>query len=95
MRQAQKTNTESTPTSLQRKEEKNTEHSNKLAEFVDNRASIVSQRKLSETIGQKEAKILRSQCGNSSAGRAIPCQGIGREFEPRFPLHFSSFNKRG
>ena len=41
MRQAQKTNTESTPTSLQRKEEKNTEHSNKLAEFVDNRASIV------------------------------------------------------
>ncbi|MDC1517178.1 hypothetical protein N8385_05580 [Cyclobacteriaceae bacterium] len=58
MRQAQKTNTESTPTSLQRKEEKNTEHSNKLAEFADNRASIVSQRKLSETIGQKEAKIL-------------------------------------
>ena len=35
---------------------------------------------------QKKAKILRSQCGNSSAGRAIPCQGIGREFEPRFPL---------
>ena len=53
MRQAQKTNTESTPTSLQRKGEKNTEHSNKLAEFADNRASIVSQRKLSETIGQK------------------------------------------
>ena len=35
---------------------------------------------------QKKAKILPSLCGNSSAGRAIPCQGIGREFEPRFPL---------
>ena len=25
-------------------------------------------------------------CGNSSVGRARPCQGRGREFEPRFPL---------
>ena len=25
-------------------------------------------------------------CGNSSVGRAQPCQGWGREFEPRFPL---------
>jgi acetyl esterase/lipase len=25
-------------------------------------------------------------CGNSSVGRAIPCQGIGREFETLFPL---------
>ena len=29
-----------------------------------------------------------SKCGNSSVGRARPCQGRGREFEPRFPLHF-------
>ena len=28
------------------------------------------------------------KCGNSSVGRARPCQGRGREFEPRFPLHF-------
>ena len=28
--------------------------------------------------------ILR--CGNSSVGRARPCQGRGREFESRFPL---------
>ena len=28
-----------------------------------------------------------SSCGNSSVGRAIPCQGIGRRFEPGFPLH--------
>ena len=27
-----------------------------------------------------------SRCGNSSVGRARPCQGRGREFEPRFPL---------
>jgi hypothetical protein len=27
------------------------------------------------------------RCGNSSVGRARPCQGRGREFESRFPLH--------
>ena len=27
-----------------------------------------------------------SECGNSSVGRAQPCQGWGREFESRFPL---------
>ncbi len=26
-------------------------------------------------------------CGNSSVGRSQPCQGWGREFESRFPLH--------
>ena len=30
-----------------------------------------------------EAEFL---CGNSSVGRARPCQGRGREFESRFPL---------
>ena len=28
-------------------------------------------------------------CGNSSVGRARPCQGRGREFESRFPLQIS------
>ncbi len=28
----------------------------------------------------------RDFCGNSSVGRAQPCQGWGREFESRFPL---------
>ena len=28
----------------------------------------------------------RLVCGNSSVGRARPCQGRGREFESRFPL---------
>src|SRR5580765_5759091 len=30
-------------------------------------------------------------CGNSSVGRAQPCQGWGRGFESRFPLHFLLF----
>ena len=29
---------------------------------------------------------LREHCGNSSVGRAQPCQGWGRGFESRFPL---------
>ena len=28
------------------------------------------------------------KCGNSSVGRAHPCQGWGREFESRLPLFF-------
>ena len=32
---------------------------------------------------QRESVV---KCGNSSVGRAQPCQGWGREFEPRFPL---------
>ena len=39
---------------------------------------------------QKEAHaLLETICGNSSVGRAQPCQGWGREFESRFPLNFS------
>src|SRR6478736_8889302 len=30
-------------------------------------------------------------CGNSSVGRARPCQGRGRGFESRFPLWSGSF----
>ncbi len=33
------------------------------------------------------AAVKFSVCGNSSVGRASPCQGEGREFESRFPLH--------
>ncbi len=29
---------------------------------------------------------MHMHCGNSSVGRAQPCQGWGREFESRFPL---------
>ena len=35
----------------------------------------------------------RSFCGNSSVGRARPCQGRGREFESRFPLTVLSNTK--
>ena len=34
----------------------------------------------------KKLVPLQSQRGNSSVGRARPCQGRGREFESRFPL---------
>ena len=37
-----------------------------------------------ETLGS----IVVNVCGNSSVGRARPCQGRGREFESRFPLQF-------
>ena len=34
----------------------------------------------------EKARIIKKS-GNSSVGRAQPCQGWGREFETRFPLH--------
>ena len=34
-----------------------------------------------------------SKCGNSSVDRALPCQGRGRGFEPRFPLGKSSVDR--
>ena len=37
-----------------------------------------------------ESPPLHLFCGNSSVGRAQPCQGWGREFESRFPLTFIS-----
>ncbi len=30
------------------------------------------------------------RCGSGSVGRAAPCQGAGRGFEPRLPLHICS-----
>ena len=35
---------------------------------------------------EQECRLLKAG-GNSSVGRARPCQGRGREFESRFPLH--------
>lgn len=34
----------------------------------------------------KQEDILYETCGCSSAGRAQPSQGWGREFEPHYPL---------
>ena len=39
-----------------------------------------------EGLNDRERK---QKCGNSSVGRAQPCQGWGREFESRFPLQES------
>ncbi len=39
--------------------------------------------------------VLYTACGNSSVGRAQPCQGWGREFESRFPLqNFKSLSRK-
>ena len=35
----------------------------------------------------KTCNFWNKNCGNSSVGRARPCQGRGREFESRFPLN--------
>ena len=35
----------------------------------------------------KEKKQFKILCGSGSVGRALPCQGKGRGFEPRLPLH--------
>ena len=44
-----------------------------------------------KNLGERKKLVpLQSQCGNSSVGRARPCQGRGREFESRFPLHDGS-----
>ena len=45
--------------------------------------NFVSQRDTEKTSEVKR----QTKCGNSSVGRASPCQGGGREFESRFPLH--------
>ena len=42
-----------------------------------------------------QSKGCRQQTGgNSSVGRAQPCQGWGREFESRFPLNEEKQSKR-
>ena len=48
--------------------------------------------------GWREHLILlleSKECGNSSVGRARPCQGRGREFESRFPLFFFACRQKG
>ena len=38
-----------------------------------------------EILERQDYRLLQTS-GNSSVGRARPCQGRGREFESRFPL---------
>ena len=40
----------------------------------------------------KEMHTFLKNCENSSAGRARPCQGRGRGFEPRFSLKNKNTN---
>ena len=43
----------------------------------------------------KWLEIYLMTCGNSSVGRARPCQGRGREFESRFPLQIKDMRISG
>lgn len=42
-------------------------------------------------IAFREMLLTKDLCGNSSVGRARPCQGRGREFESRLPLFSCPF----
>ena len=48
-------------------------------------AQLVEQRTENHRVGGSIPSQATS--GNSSVDRASPCQGEGRGFEPRFPLH--------
>ena len=58
MLQAQNKISKSTQKRAENKSESSPESSSELAEFTDNRASLISQRKLSNAIGQKDAKVV-------------------------------------
>ena len=58
MLQAQKKIFKSTQKRAENKSKSSSESSSELAEFTDNREGIVSQRKLSNALGQKDAKVV-------------------------------------
>ena len=58
----------------------------KLPTVIKNRKTVLTHNTSNTIIAHlNDVQTLR-QSGNSSAGRARPCQGRGREFESRFPL---------
>ena len=58
--------------------------------FLEVKKICLSLQSILRNMFQEMAEVLsrkcRKLCGNSSVGRAQPCQGWGREFESRFPL---------
>ena len=50
-------------------------------------AQSVEQRTENPRVGGSIPSCGTTRCGNSSVGRAPPCQGGSRGFESRFPLH--------
>jgi hypothetical protein len=58
----------------------------KLSQFFYNIDKIVTPGTLESDLADNLLSL--TTCGNSSVGRALPCQGKGRGFESRFPLHF-------
>src|SRR6056297_1106881 len=58
-----------------------------LADGCDRAEALLPQKRRIGIDRKKcQAKLTGLVCGNSSVGRAQPCQGWGREFESRFPL---------
>ena len=55
----------------------------------ENQKKFAGSEKIS-TFAIPNEKSSLGKCGNSSVGRAQPCQGWGREFESRFPLQKSA-----
>ena len=47
---------------------------------------VVSKKSSNFASANEGSPLVRIFCGNSSVGRAQPCQGWGRGFESRFPL---------
>ena len=69
--------------------------SDTVAQFFDNRLGGYQSGQMGQTVNllvvtfggsNPSPPTLHTNCGNSSVGRARPCQGRGREFESRLPL---------
>src|SRR3989344_8050872 len=61
------------------------------ANFFENPKKCATIHSIAANVVQCEASV---KCGNSSVGRAQPCQGLGREFETLFPLQFPQKGKQ-
>ena len=55
-------------------------HTAEIAQLVEHNLAKVG-------VASSSLVFRSTYCGNSSVGRAQPCQGWGREFESRFPLN--------
>ena len=69
----------------------------KSANVLENKIFTISLHSQSDREQQFDAiatfNDTTTKCGNSSVGRAQPCQGWGREFESRFPLTEGSLRR--
>ena len=69
---------------------KNAEFSRKMQFFFDFSCTVKIFALYLHSQSGNMIATFKNYCGNSSVGRAQPCQGWGREFESRFPLNKKS-----